>query len=274
VPLSNASLEGAPKPFFIFDWLEQVNPDDLELARKMLQTPKKADKRNSEEKVIVKNVRKELFPPSAPSDSKTGVSHFHQRSIAIGNGWNAKGLKKAKVGAWNDALACWGNALEVRTQVLGETHIDVANTCNNIGIALGKLDRFEEAVSTLHRALDIQTGHYGREHSEVAATLHNIGNVLHQAGELESAIQCFCETKLLQEKLLGPYHVQVARACIAIGHIYYEAEDYKDAREAYLDGLSIFERGGVPLTDVEVRTTLADVKRLDRRVLFSLRGRP
>jgi tetratricopeptide (TPR) repeat protein len=268
------SLEDAPKPFFIFDWLDQVKPDDLERARKILQTSKNSSRSTSEGNDTEENVRKEPFPASTPCNSttlsspKTGVSHFLQRSIAIGNGWNARGLQKAKKGVWNEALACWENALEVRTQVLGEIHIDVANTCNNIGIALGKLGRFEEAVSTLHRALDIRTGHYGKEHSEVAATLHNIGNVLHQAGDLEAAIQCFCETKLLQEHLLGPDHVQVARACIAMGHIYYQAEEYKDAREAYLDALSIFERAGVPLTDVEVRSTRADIKQIDR-VLFS-----
>jgi hypothetical protein len=268
------SLEDAPKPFFIFDWLDQVKPDDLERARKILQTSKNSSRSTSEGNDTEENVRKEPFPASTPCNSttlsspKTGVSHFLQRSIAIGNGWNARGLQKAKKGVWNEALACWENALEVRTQVLGEIHIDVANTCNNIGIALGKLGRFEEAVSTLHRALDIRTGHYGKEHSEVAATLHNIGNVLHQAGDLEAAIQCFCETKLLQEHLLGPDHVQVARACIAMGHIYYQAEEFKDAREAYLDALSIFERAGVPLTDVEVRSTRADIAQIDR-VLFA-----
>lgn len=272
VPIAS-SLESTPKPFFMFDWLDQVKPDDFERARRMLQTSKKSSRSISQQNDNQENVGKEFCPPSTPSNStsmapKTGVSHFRQRSIAIGNGWNARGLQKAKKGAWSEALQCWENALEVRAQVLGEIHIDVANTCNNIGIALGKLDRFEEAVSTLHRALDIRTGHYGKEHGEVAATLHNIGNVLHQAGDLEAAIQCFCETKLLQEHLLGPDHVQVARACIAMGHIYYQAEEYKDAREAYLDALSIFERAGVPLTDVEVRSTRADIEQIDR-VLFS-----
>jgi hypothetical protein len=148
------TLEDAPKPFFIFDWLDEVKPDDLERARKMLQTSKKSSGSITEENDSEENVRKESFPAKTPSNSttmspKTGVSHFLQRSIAIGNGWNARGLQKAKKGAWSEALVCWENALEVRTQVLGEMHIDVANTCNNIGIALGKLDRFEEAVSTL-----------------------------------------------------------------------------------------------------------------------------
>ncbi len=57
VPVPNApSLENAPKPFFIFEWLDQVNPDDFEVARRKLQTTKKARRciskdRDSEEKV-------------------------------------------------------------------------------------------------------------------------------------------------------------------------------------------------------------------------------
>jgi hypothetical protein len=58
----------------------------------------------------------------------------------MSNGWNAKGLEKARHGKWEQALSCWQNALEIRRQVLGESHSDVANTWNNIGIALGKLE--------------------------------------------------------------------------------------------------------------------------------------
>jgi tetratricopeptide (TPR) repeat protein len=268
--VSNASYTETPKPFFIFDWLEQVNQDDLDLARRMLKTPQKVEKTSKECKGSTESLRKELFPPPSNDTTRSistgslSTSCFRKRSVAIGNGWNAKGLQKAKLGEWQSALACWENALEIRTQILGETNLDVANTLNNIGISLGKLNRFDESIAALNRALDIRTGHFGNENVEVCATLHNIGNVLHQAGDLEAAIQCFWDTKVLQEKLLGRDHVQVARACIAMGHIYYQAEEFKDAKEAYLDALSIFERAGVPRTDIEVRTTHADVKQIDR----------
>lgn len=279
----SSTTSDTPKPFFIFDWLEQVDQDDLALARVMLKTPQraKANKPNgsSSDQDAMQPLQKELFPPPLPKDPTRAVSadspasHFRKRSVAIGNGWNAKGLQKAKRGAWGDALACWENALEIRTQVLGEDHIDVANTLNNIGISLGKLGRFEESIESLNRALDIRTRHFGREHVEVCATIHNIGNVLHQSGDLEAAIQCFWDTKVLQEKLLGRNHVQVARACISMGHVYYQADELMDAREAYLDALSILERAGVPRTDIEVRTTHADVKQIDR-ALSPRMGRP
>lgn len=161
----------SPKPFFIMDWLEDIDPKDLELAQKMLKTPNRLvvpPKPACE----VHPSPKVLFGATSPSNKKEAVNSFKKRGIAIGNGYNAKGLQKAKKGAWEEALCCWENALEIRTQVLGETHVDVANTYNNIGIALGKLNRPQEAIENLQRALEIRTEHYGRTHSEVAATLH------------------------------------------------------------------------------------------------------
>lgn len=197
------------------------------------------------------------------------MSPFKKRSIAIGNGYNAKGLAKAKKGCWESALSCWENALEIRTQVLGETHPDVANTCNNIGIALGKLERFDAAIEVLERALELRARHFGtREHVEIAATLHNIGNVLHAAQDCAGAIQCFWDAKLLQEQLLGPNHIQVARACVAIGNVYYEAKQHEDAREAYYDALQIFASASLPQTHPEVlaiQTDLQDIERLCAR---------
>jgi len=250
--IDSASL----KPFFIMDWLEQVDRRDLAMVQQMLQEP------NNDP------TARRLFGSPSRSPSSTPMktndeSPFRRRSVELGNGWNAKGLQKAKLGAWEEALSCWENALEIRTQVLGLNHLDVANTHNNMGIAMGKLGRIDDAVVFLQKALKIRTEHYGGEHTEVAATLHNIGNVLQQGGDLESAVECFCESKRLQEKLLGPNHVQVARACIAMGHTYYHAMEYKDAREAYGDALSIFKRAGVPIDNVEVQNTIRNVDELN-----------
>lgn len=336
-PASKATV--IPKPFFVMDWLEEINPRDLEIARQMLNTPnrKKASQpqhelslstatfprsppaslppstsveQQSEPCQVRSNISlpnlnhqeedsicRQLYPAAAPStptstadetasttsisttlSSGTGattptnkkspsspqMSPFKKRSIAIGNGWNAKGLHKAKKGSWESALTCWENALEIRSQVLGETHPDVANTCNNIGIALGKLDRYDEAIEILERALELRAKHHGtREHVEVAATLHNIGNVLHAAQDCAGAIQCFWDAKLLQEQLLGPHHVQVARACVAIANVYYEAQQYEDAREAYCDALQVFTEAGLSEGHPEVMAIQQDLQDIE-----------
>ena len=269
-----------PKPFFIMDWLDNVNEHDLQAARTMLQTQRHhttAENRPSAKVVSPLASPTDLLlrphkaastfvaattpPPPPPKDTV-----FRQRSIAIGNGWNAKGLRKAKLGLWKDALMCWENALEIRSQVLGDTHLDVANTCNNLGIACGKLNLVEQALEHLQRALTIRSVAFGPVSCEVAATLHNMGNVLQQAGKLEEAMACFCETKSLHEQVVGPHHVHVARACVAMGHTYCQAQEYDDAREAYRDALTIFHRAGLDDSDVEVQTIANDIQELDKLV--------
>lgn len=331
---SSSKTTVVPKPFFVMDWLEELDPKDLELARQILNTPTKKGqvyerststpifrppppqtKPHAKSNINLPtlnhkeddSVCRQLYPaamPSTPSGKESVVasmsratsatsvstsssavaagtttttptassnestpakmSPFLKRSIAIGNGWNAKGLHKAKKGSWESALACWENALEIRTQVLGETHPDVANTCNNIGIALGKLGRYDAAIEILERALELRAKHYGtREHVEVAATLHNIGNVLHAAQDCAGAIQCFWDAKLLQEQLLGPNHVQVARACVAIANVYYEAQQYEDAREAYYDAIQVFLNAGLSDRHPEVLAVQHDLQEIE-----------
>lgn len=304
--------EPPPKPFFIMDWLEQVDPTALQLAQKMLQTPQRDTGRNGraprdigvtlqprllfhghdhetqvsttttpplmsetmrmtslaavgdEQQEVIKTEVKSSPTPTTPG------SFFRQRSISIGNGWNAKGLAKAKLGNWEDALMCWENALEIRTQVLGEDHVDVANTYNNMGIAYGRIGQISQALSFLENALDIRTKHYGENHPQVAATLHNMGNALQQAGELDAAVDCFARAKNIQQDLYNDHHhIQVARASLAMGHAYYQGKHYEKAHEAFCESLGIFERlsaeedeGGTKYAS-EIRDTRADVQELE-----------
>jgi Tetratricopeptide repeat len=347
---AEGSMSVMQKPFFVMDWLEDINPRDLELARQMMQSPIKQrsksmipspiitqrpssrcnspddshqdlqqQRRDSSATISSRNriilptlertceeagdsrICRRLFsgeatswdPVSTASTETPGTRHdawtspvathkttttadqpptpptkmspFRKRSIAIGNGWNAKGLHKAKRGSWEAALTCWENALVIRSQVLGETHPDVANTCNNIGIALGKLGRYDAAIEILEKTLELRVAHYGtRKHAVVAATLHNIGNVLHAARDYAGAIQCFWDAKLLQEQLLGPNHIQVARACVAIANVYNEAFQYLDAREAYLDALKVFASAGLPDDHPEVAGVRVDLEDMEQ----------
>ncbi|GKY90401.1 hypothetical protein MPSEU_000014000 [Mayamaea pseudoterrestris] len=252
--LSEHEQEDTPKPFFIMDWLDKIDSRALEKAQQILQitkTPKKSKSENTN-----------ANDPTAASNT------FLRRSISMGNGWNAKGLQRAQDGNWNDACRCWRNALEIRSQCLGEGHIDTANTANNIGIALGKLNRISEAIVYLQQALEIRIHHFGRVNSQVAATYHNLGNVFVQGGRLEEAVTCFYESKQLQEKLVGPHHVEVARSYVSMGHTYAQANQLQDAREAYGDALYVFQRSGLLPDNLEVMTVSEDIQELDSILLL------
>jgi tetratricopeptide (TPR) repeat protein len=259
------------KPFFIMDFLEEIDPEDLELAQKMLKTPKNHKsmpdlKEETARRSQLKPIRKKLFstgekPPLRPLSNSKSANSFFERSVQVGNAYNAKGIKKARQGKWEEAVKAWENALNIRTQVLGAFHPDVANMCNNLGIALGKLGRIDEAVQQLRRALVIRKKHWGEQHTEVAAVVHNLGNVLQQAEDLGAALQCYTESRLIHQQ--GDDLVLIARDCIAIGHTYSQARALVDAREAYVDALCYFEESGLAQTDAEVTAVVQDIQNID-----------
>lgn len=239
-------LVPSPKPFFIMDFLEQVDQKDIELAQQILQSPRTDLECNDTE-------TNELISKD-PSDCNS----FRLKSIAIGNGFNAKGIQEAKDGRWEEALECWESALEVRTQVLGEWHPDVANTLNNIGIACSKVDRIDEAIDFLERALEIRK--VSGEPDQIAATMHNLGNVFSSAGDLETAISFFGECRMIYDEL--NVNIEVARACVGIGHAYHSAGCYREAREAYEEALMFF-RQVCEEDDPEILATFDDIASLE-----------
>lgn len=273
------TAESLTKPSFILDWLEKINVDHLDFAKVILQTPDRSEKTTKD--VEARNppaaplfqADDETAPLKAPAstshhgDSSTwsppretnistskGVSSvrkldlspsihsFRRQSIMIGNGWNAKGLEKARLGKWDKALACWENALEIRQQVLGECHPDVANTWNNIGIALGKLNRVPEAFEAIEKALELRIRLYGTDkHLEVSATYHNLANIHQQTGNFHEALKMLAQSLSVSTSLLGKKDIQVARTRNAMGHAHFDAEEYLEARSAYREALGIMQ---------------------------------
>lgn len=274
---SSKSFLPTAKPFFVMDWLDRIDEKDLELARQIITTPGRAlltdfGKETSTRTVSLAGASRKDFAgePSKPSEHPpkqkfTPRSHFRKRGIAVGNGWNAKGLQKAKEGNWEDALSCWENALEIRSQVCLSL-VDVANTCNNIGIALGKLNRFDTAVEHLERALEVREAlaEGADNQAEIATTLHNIGNVYQQAGEFGKAEEYFVESRDMQIKVLGRDHIHVARTLAALGNVRYQANRIPEARKAYWEALTIFQHVGLPEADIEVQCVLGNVQEIDK----------
>lgn len=261
--------------FYVMDWLEQIDEMAMEQAKSVikannLSTPVKPPKRNYQDAPArdgVESTSKNNTPPRHPDRAvqrniAANLSPYKRRSEAIGNGWNAKGLQKAKIGEWEDALLCWENALEIRLQILGENHSDVSNTLNNMGIALGRLGRCDEAMTLLNRALKIRTRVHGANvhHLEIAATLHNIGNVFQQMKDYDGALRCFEETKRAQVAILSEHDVLVARTENAIGHLNYECNRFEEALDAYESARDIFQLAGFSEGNAEFDSVLLDVE--------------
>lgn len=244
-------------PFFVVDWFKQLRVADQHDTT----TSGSSDKTPEKQKTTVSSSSSLVTPPKFPPNSP-----FQKQSEAVGAGWNAKGLQKARKDDWQGALECWENALQIRQQVLGPNHKDVSNAHNNLGIALGRLGREEDALVHLNKALEIRTTLYGTKHQDIAATHHNVGNVLQQSGDYTKALESFHQAKRIQQEL-APGSVQVARAWNAIGHLHFETQQYQKAGDAYRQALETFRKAGRDDSDMEVEHTKLDLQEAQELLL-------
>ena len=85
------------------------------------------------------------------------------------------------------ALTIAQRALQVREQVFGSDHLEVAfslNTLANIYIAQ---EKFVEAEAALNRCLDIRERHLGSDHVDVGVTLNNLGGLFRRTNRFAEA---------------------------------------------------------------------------------------
>jgi tetratricopeptide (TPR) repeat protein len=228
---------------------------------------------------------------SSHTSSKGGGSLNKQHSLlALGNGWNAKGLKKAREGLWKDALACWDVALELRLPLLPPTSEEVANTWNNRGIALGKLGDYLQALESLNKALEIRLHNNNNSNNDdngngstkkkttsvIISTYHNIANVHQQAGDYNKALAIFGIAKALcyegGDAKDYPSMVSMARLCTAMGHVYYQAEQWVDARDAYYDAVWVYQQIVVVAEHkhhhAELKELRKDIREIDQKIIL------
>jgi tetratricopeptide (TPR) repeat protein len=170
----------------------------------------------------------------------TNTWQSKDKRVALGNAWNAKGLRKAQEGQREGALNCWDRALAIRKDL--DPKRDLANTMNNRGIALGKLGQYQAACDSLTNALHYYHDDDGDDDDDktkeneiiMANTLHNLANVHQQAGNLPLALQVFRNAKDACRD-----NLQLGRVCTAMGHAYVEAQQWKDARSSYQEALDV-----------------------------------
>jgi tetratricopeptide (TPR) repeat protein len=208
------------------------------------------------------------------------LSPYKRKIEAIGNGWNAKGLQNAKAGQWGKAVQCWENALDIRLQILGEYHPDVANTWNNLGIALGKMRDYHRAMMCLNQTLEIRTyihnyynvggggGGGSNQELEIAATLENIGNIFQQMKDYNGALACFEQAKTTQ--IVWKEHVLVARTCTAIGRLHSEHSSLDKALASYLEALLFYTKAGYGKGDDGYNSVQQSIYETERQMSIAL----
>jgi tetratricopeptide (TPR) repeat protein len=142
-------------------------------------------------------------------------------------------LKKA-----NDLI---DQELELREQLLGADHPDLAFSLGVSSRLASRLGELEQAATVSQRALDIQERALGPQHPEVAQQVAGLAWIKWAQGDCEAALPLFERAIAIFTASLGPDHPEVASVLAGLGRCQAERGQTDDARAAYERALKLRE---------------------------------
>jgi len=137
-------------------------------------------------------------------------------------------------------------ALEVRLELYGEHHVDVARSYNNIGFAYHLLGENEKSVDNLSEAIRIFEELGEHDHEHYARALTNLGAAYLDSEHFEEALRYFHRGLRIQNRLFGTEPSKVSRSLAFLVSVYEtckpELEDGSEISGLFHESLEIYEK--------------------------------
>jgi tetratricopeptide (TPR) repeat protein/transcriptional regulator with XRE-family HTH domain len=135
-------------------------------------------------------------------------------------------------------------ALQIREQLLGPEHLDVAECLHSLGWLYAEQSRYGEAELFFQRVLHIRERLLDPEHLDVAESLHRLGDISFEQGRYKEAEPFFQRALLIREHLLGAEHLDVADSLDNLGLVYMRQGRYEEAEPLLQRAVTIWEQAG------------------------------
>ena len=140
---------------------------------------------------------------------------------------------------YDKALEYYQKALEIRKQVLGESHPDIALSYNSIGYIYSAQGDYALALEYYQQSLAIWKQVYGESHPDVALSYNDIGSIHASQGDYALALEYYQQSLAIWKQVYGESHPKVATSYNNIGYVYSAQGDYDRAVEYYQKSLTI-----------------------------------
>lgn len=143
------------------------------------------------------------------------------------------------LGLYELATPLMENSLNVRKQIFGKEHYEVAESLDKLATLLRKKGNYTEAEVMSREALSIFRNLYGNEDTIVANSLNNLASTLYNKGKYKEAEPLYREALTIQRKLLGNMHPDVANIMSNLGSVLYRLNKYTEVEPLMREALSI-----------------------------------
>lgn len=154
-----------------------------------------------------------------------------KRGLAARLNAYAAGLQRAA--RYEEALRAAEEALDIRRELYGAEHTDVATALLNVSVIRMELGDFAGAEQLLRECIAMREKLLGPEHPYVAWAFRELGIILERAGRLEDAEAAHRHALGIQRAAFGEDHPTVAGTMNSIGVVLYFRGRYAQAADMF-----------------------------------------
>jgi len=149
-------------------------------------------------------------------------------------------------GKFSEAAPIAAKALNLREQIFGPQHPEVAKSLNNLGDLYRLSGDFAKARPLLERAMAMFEKEPGIDERGLANCLNNLAVLYRESGEYTKAESLFQRAVAIREKVLGPESAELADTLSNFGDVYRYTGDAAKAEPLYQRAIKIFEKTSGP----------------------------
>ena len=134
------------------------------------------------------------------------------------------------------------SSLQMRADILGEDHPDVAESMFYLGSVLRDRGDYDGAVTMHRQSTGIMRDRLGSDHEGTADHLHALGTSLHVAGEFDEAEIAYRESLAITRRQTSPSLFKQAQTLTMLANLLTQKGQYAAAEAAQSEALSTFRQ--------------------------------
>jgi tetratricopeptide (TPR) repeat protein len=143
------------------------------------------------------------------------------------------------LGLYDQAAALLRSALDRRTALYGDRHLEVARSLDRLGEVLKLKADYEPAEQMYRDALAMRREMLGNEHVDTARSIYELADLLGRMGNFAEAEPLFREALELQRQLIGEKSAEVAQSLEGLALNLYDQGNYVDAVRLLRDATAL-----------------------------------
>ena len=174
--------------------------------------------------------------------SSPGSERPEELSLAEASQLTQQALELYQQGKYSEAIPLAKRALEIRQEVLGEEHLDVASSLNNLAFIYFRQGRYAKAEPLYLQALALRKKLLDQDHHDVAGSFNNLALLYKSQGRYAEAEPLYRQALALLKKLFGQDHPHVARSLNNLATLYESQGRYSEAEPLHQQALALREK--------------------------------